>query len=176
MKTPICDFVRDYAERDPVRFHMPGHKGNGPLARLDITEIRGADTLYPARGILRESEENAARLFGSVRTLYSAEGSSLCVRAMLTLALLRWREAGNEGRPLVLAGRNAHKTFLAACALLDMDVEWLYGESLLTCRPTGAEVAARLAVLPQRPAAVYLTSPDYLGSCTDLRHLAELCH
>ena len=52
MNTPICDFVRRYAEGDPLRFHMPGHKGRGPLGaeRLDITEIPGADALYEAEG------------------------------------------------------------------------------------------------------------------------------
>ena len=90
MTTPIIDFVRRYAEKNGPRMHMPGHKGQavvGPEA-LDITEIRGADELYHARGVIRESEENAAALFGSARTLYSAEGSSLCIRAMLYLALM----------------------------------------------------------------------------------------
>ena len=47
MKTPIYDFVKEYSERDVARFHMPGHKGRGPLdiERFDITEITGADTL-----------------------------------------------------------------------------------------------------------------------------------
>ncbi|MFR7551704.1 MAG: hypothetical protein ACLUVB_03020 [Acutalibacteraceae bacterium] len=85
METPICDFVRDYCARDALRLHMPGHKGRALLGMepLDITEFDGADELYAAAGIIRQSEENAARLFGAARTLYSAEGSSLCIRAML---------------------------------------------------------------------------------------------
>lgn len=61
-----------------VRFHMPGHKGAGFLGceGFDITEIAGADELYDARGIIAESERNAASLFGSRRTCYSTEGSS----------------------------------------------------------------------------------------------------
>ena len=55
---------------------------------FDITEIDGADVLYGASGIIRESEENAAALFGSGKTVYSAEGSSLSIRAMLYLAAL----------------------------------------------------------------------------------------
>ena len=89
METPICDFVREYAESDPVRMHMPGHKGKpltGPEA-FDLTEIGGADVLYRSEGIIRRSEENAASLFGTARTVYSAEGSSLCIRGMLYLAL-----------------------------------------------------------------------------------------
>ncbi|MBO7662023.1 MAG: amino acid decarboxylase, partial [Clostridia bacterium] len=91
MDTPICDFVSRYAASSFARFHMPGHKGRALLGPepFDLTEIRGADELYRSAGIIRRSEENAAALFGAGRTLYSAEGSSLSIWAMLTLAV--WR-------------------------------------------------------------------------------------
>ena len=71
MNTPVCDFVRGYAAGNPVRMHMPGHKGKvftGP-EEADLTEIEGADVLYRSRGIIRQSEENAAALFGAARTV-----------------------------------------------------------------------------------------------------------
>jgi len=177
MDTPICDFVRDYARQNALRLHMPGHKGVGALGveQLDITEIDGADSLYEAGGIIRESERNASELFGC-ETLYSTEGSSLCIRAMLYLATLGSREQGR--RPLILAGRNAHKTFLSAAALLDLDVKWLWpeeGDSYLSCRVTAESLEAELSSSNMLPAAVYLTSPDYLGNVTDIRGVAEVC-
>ncbi len=62
MKTPICDFINEYAKSDALRLHMPGHKGKSQLGfeALDITEITGADSLYHADGIIKESEENEA--------------------------------------------------------------------------------------------------------------------
>ena len=177
MRTPICDFVRAYAASDALRLHMPGHKGEpvlGPEA-LDITEIRGADVLYHAQGIIRESEENAAALFGSARTLYSAEGSSLCIRAMLQLAQLHARLRGLP--PRIAAGRNAHRVFLEAAALLDLDVRWLgQGRELLSCQIDLEELEALLADPAAAPAAVYVTSPDYLGNCVDIAALAAVCH
>ncbi|MBQ6383195.1 MAG: amino acid decarboxylase [Clostridia bacterium] len=177
MRTPVCDFVRDYAASRPVRMHMPGHKGNPRLGPepLDITEIAGADELYRARGILRESEENAARLFGAARTLYSTEGSSQCVRAMTALALGHARDRGIPAR--LLAGRNAHQSLLSAAALLDAEIDWLYPEpeeGLLACTvtPEGLEQA----LSGKAYAAVYLTAPDYLGHLPDLRPLADVCH
>ena len=159
---------------------MPGHKGVGPLGveALDITEIPGADVLYAPEGIIAESEANAAALFGSAKTVYSTEGSSLCIRAMLYLAQL-WAKA-NGRRPLVLAGRNAHKTFLSAVALLDVDVEWLWPEDgargVVSCA-VGAETLERvLSDMAKKPAAVYITSPDYLGNRLDIAALAEVCH
>ena len=104
MNTPICDFVRDYLRREPLRLHMPGHKGHGVLGceALDITEITGADVLYHAEGIIAESQANAARLFGAARTLYSTEGSSLSIRAMLHLTRL-WATAQGKA-PKIAAG------------------------------------------------------------------------
>ena len=173
MNTPICDFVNAYRESDAVRLHMPGHKGAAHLGceSLDITEIAGADVLYHSAGIIRESEQNAATLFGSARTVYATEGSSLCIRGMLYLALT------HTGRNTILAGRNAHSTFVTACALLDARVEWLHGgDTLAACPITAESLAKALDALSEPPAAVYVTSPDYLGNTLDIAALAEVCH
>ena len=175
MKTPIVDFVRRYQESGMVRFHMPGHKGAGFLGceGFDITEVSGADELYEADGIIAESEKNAASLFGAGRTCYSTEGSSQCIRAMLRLSMLR-RPDG-----VILAARNVHKAFVYGAALLGLEVRWLWPEetdSLCSCRISPERLEAALAELPAPPAAVYVTSPDYLGGMADVRGLAEVCH
>ena len=177
MDTPISDFVRKYCEKDILRLHMPGHKGNcvlGVEAR-DITEVEGADSLYEANGIIKASEDNASALFGCP-THYSAEGSSLCIRAMLYLALLHAKKRGK--RPLIATGRNAHKTFLSAVALLDLDVLWLAPEdpdSYLSCSLEPQFLARTLDSAEEYPSALYLTSPDYLGHQADLAAISEVC-
>ena len=179
MKTPIIDFVERYKDSHSLRFHMPGHKGKPHLGPepWDMTEIAGADELYHPTGIIRVSEENAARLFGAGRTVYSTEGSSLCIRAMVYLALLNAKAQGRK--PVIFAGRNAHKTFLSACALLDADVRWLYpkdGNSLISCAIDGETLEKALIKEKENPAAVYITTPDYLGNLVDVKALAAVCH
>ena len=177
MTTPILDFVRGYAESGTARFHMPGHKGERLLGPepWDLTEIRGADVLYRAEGIIRESEEQAAALFGAGRTVYSAEGSSQCIRAMIYLACLRAWEEGIPAR--LLAARNAHKALMYAAAALDAEIDWLEGddgeESYLACRIPPETVRRALAARPYM--GVYLTSPDYLGSMQDVAGIAGVC-
>ena len=178
MDTPICDFVRRYAESGTLRLHMPGHKGMPILGceTLDITEIRGADSLYEAEGIIRQSEENASTLFGCP-TFYSTEGSSQCIRAMIHLALLAAGQAGRTRR--IAAARNVHKTFLSAAALLDVPVDWLHPDSsaaYLSCDITQEALERYLEGCGDIPAAVYVTSPDYLGNLLDIAALAEVCH
>ena len=174
MNTPICSFLAKYASDKKLRLHMPGHKGIGDIEKCDITEIYGADSLYEASGIIKESEENASRLFGC-HTLYSAEGSSLAIRAMIHLAMMMKKD---DEKPLILAGRNAHKVFVSASALCDFDIEWLCGAhtSYLSCKIGAKDVADKLDNMEHMPLAVYLTSPDYLGNMADVKGIAEVCH
>ncbi len=175
MGTPICDFVRRYAAEKPARLHMPGHKGSGDLGELrDITEIDGADDLFAPHGIIAESEENASRLFGA-RTLYSAGGSTLCIQAMLYLTALA--ATANGKTPTVLAGRNAHKAFVHAAALLHIAVRWIYpdkAQPYYSGRITAADVKAALCA-DTPPTAVYITTPDYLGNTADVAAIAAVC-
>jgi arginine/lysine/ornithine decarboxylase len=161
-KTPICDFVQNYAEQKTVRLHMPGHKGvsdDSFICRLnayDITEIEGADYLYEPRGIIKESEEIAARVMGVPYTFYSTEGSTLCIKAMLSLSCKRGEK--------VIALTNAHRAFSDGCKLLGLTPVWI------------EDIKALPAALEGYPdaAAVYITSPDYLGEMIDITETAKL--
>ena len=179
METPIWDFLQAYDRSGTARFHMPGHKGVDFLGceHLDLTEIDGADSLYEADGIIARSEENASKLFGSGRTVYSTEGSSQCIRAMLYLALNN-RPMGTP--PVIVAARNVHKAFVYAAALLDFHVVWLWpdgeNKSLCSCPITPENLDRTLSRMPDPPAAVYLTSPDYLGNTADIAALSQVAH
>lgn len=175
MKTPICDFVKKYAENNLLRLHMPGHKGKSFLGfeNYDITEVDGADCLSLSNGIIKESELNASEIFGA-KTFYSTEGSSLCVRAMIFLCYKYAKLLGKK--PLILAGRNAHKSFLSAVSLLDFDVAWLYGsDSYLSCDINASKLKECLLNMETLPVALYITNPDYLGNTVDIKSISTVC-
>ena len=173
MKTPIVSFLKSYQEKSPVRMHMPGHKGAGILGfeGMDLTEIYGADELFAAEGIIKESEQNASTLFGCP-TYYSTQGSTLCIQTMCTILC---QDAKSKGKkPKILAGRNAHRSFIHAAALLDFDIAWLYGNSdYLSCKISTETLEKE--ILENNPTAVYLTNPDYLGNLLDIKSLASIC-
>lgn len=173
MKTPIVSFLKSYQEKSPVRMHMPGHKGAGILGfeGMDLTEIYGADELFAAEGIIKESEQNASSLFGCP-TYYSTQGSTLCIQTMCTILC---QDAKSKGKkPKILAGRNAHRSFIHAAALLDFEIEWLYGKSdYLSCKIHAEDLEK--AIIESLPTAVYLTNPDYLGNLLDIQSLASVC-
>ncbi len=177
MNTPIVDFVRQYAASGTARLHMPGHKGAPFLGceHLDITEVAGADDLFHAEGVIAESERNAAALFGAGATLYSTEGATLPIKAMLALAVQNAPKT--HTRPRILATRNAHRSFLYGCALLDLDVDWLYGESahLCACHVSAQALENALCAAEAPYCAVFVTSPDYLGNTLDIAALSRVC-
>ncbi|MBR4162338.1 MAG: PLP-dependent transferase [Solobacterium sp.] len=181
IKTPVYDFVTEYLEKDMSRLHMPGHKGQNILGceARDITEIEGADYLLDPDGIITESEAIASHLFDTACTIYSTEGSTLAMKAMLRLAMMCSDSYRSNRKFRILAARNVHESFVHACALLDIDAEWLYGEdseSICQCRITPEGLRTALDAMKEKPDAVFVTSPDYLGNMADIHGLAEVCH
>lgn len=176
MDTPIKDFVEKYVSSKTERLHMPGHKGSSVMGieQYDLTEIDGADSLYNANGIIEKSQKNASTLFNAY-TFYSTEGSSLSIRAMLYLAL---KNSNNKKDAFVLAGRNAHKSFVSAVGLLGLGVKWIYpdnAQGYLSCNITSNQIENILTNLETKPIALYLTSPDYLGNILDIEAIAKVC-
>lgn len=170
MNTPVCDFLKQY-RKIKNRFHMPGHKGKYPD---DVTEIDGADVLYNPHGIIAESEKNASEVFGSGKTAYSTEGSSLSIRA--TLFLVKSLAVSHKKKPVVLATRNVHSSFISACALNDISPEWIYGkeQNIINSFITAEELND--ALIKTKAVAFYLTSPDYLGYMANISAFSEICH
>ncbi len=163
MNTPIHDFLVGYANENPVRCHMPG----GKSTPFDITEIEGADSLFECEGIIKESEENAASLFGSAKTLYSCGGSTLAIQTMLALA-----KASNPSKNRVAASRYCHKSLVSACVLLNLEIDWIKPSSFLSCivSSDSAEGAITDSTL-----CVFAQSIDYYGGECDIAALSQIC-
>lgn len=181
MNTPIYDFLEKYCQTGTVRAHMPGHKGRNTFDdcgfddtfKYDITEIKGADSLFEAKGIIAQSEKNASSLFGTAATFFSAGGSTLCIQTMLASVC----KTGGA----ILCGRNSHRSVINACMLLDIEPCWIYPEyqdgSPVSGRITAETVRATIEKYSsQKPSCVFITSPDYLGHMADIKAIAEVCH
>ncbi|MCI9077885.1 MAG: amino acid decarboxylase [Lachnospiraceae bacterium] len=184
METPIYSFVADYMSSGMSRFHMPGHKGQSFLGCecRDITEIEGADVLSMASGVIAESQDNASHLFCTGSTLYSAEGSSLCIKAMLMAVLGDARKHGSKGNEYILAARNVHRSMIDACALLGIETEFIINnhsgsicESMVAVNDIENALNIKKREGKHYPVAVYITSPGYLGDIADVEGIASIC-
>lgn len=165
MNTPIHDFLEKYAEKCILRCHMPGAKGlEYPY---DITEIDGADSLFESSGIILQSEENAAKLFGAQKTLYSCGGSTLAIQTMLALV-----KASGNGKSRIIAPRFSHKSIVSACALLGLEIDWIYTDEYLSCvvKPESIEEKINTKTL-----AVIVSGTDYYGGKSDIKAISTVC-
>ena len=175
MTAPLYDALTAHRRLGRASFHTPGHKCcptalPQDLLSLDYTELPDTDSLYEAEGAIREAEEQAARLFGVTRTLFSSGGCTLCIQAMLRLAV---PEGGK-----VITGRILHRSAVNAMALLDLRPVWVLPENDagpgLPGRIRPEDIRSALARHPDA-SAVYLTSPNYYGVLCDIPAIARIC-
>lgn len=168
MNTPIHDFLNQYEKSNILRLHMPGHKGH--YNSHDITEIKGADSLFDAYGIILESEKNASKLYGTEATFFSTAGSTLSIQSMLFMMKKEHRT--------IYAIRNVHRSFLNACILLDLSVDWIYPtyENTIISGEVDISIIEEKLSKDSSPKTLYITSPDYYGMVADIKSISEICH
>ncbi|MBR1553947.1 MAG: aminotransferase class V-fold PLP-dependent enzyme [Oscillospiraceae bacterium] len=170
----LTHFLDNYTKNQTFRAHMPGHKGKSLLPELnpayarDITEIKGADSLFEADGILRQAERQTAEIYHVPESCWSAGGSTLCIQAMLAQM--------KAERRTVISARTVHRAFLNSCILLDLPVKWVFPENgnLISGNYRVQDFEKALQEV-SAPACIYLTSPDYAGNLQPIAEIAELC-
>lgn len=178
---PLVEALEKFRELHPFSFHVPGHK-NGALSRLpdelrralayDVTELAGLDDLHEPEGAIREAEEKLSRLYGSDKSFFLVNGSTVGNLAMLYAA------AGKDD--LVLVQRNAHKSVFHALELTGarpvfLSPEW-DEQSMTAGGVTASSVQEALASNPDIQAA-FFTYPTYYGLANkELQDIINICH
>lgn len=169
--------LMEHGKSDSYPFHMPGHKRNRASVDMelplqwDITEIDGFDNLHHAEGILRASQERAAKLFGAKETLYSVNGSTAALLSAVSASVKR------GGR--ILVARNCHRAVYHGIYLRDLDPVYLYpgtgGKTGVNGSVPPEEIRRLLSLHPEAE-AVLITSPTYDGVVSDVKQIAAICH
>ena len=153
-------------------FHMPGHKRNPEFLRdcPDITEITGADDLHHPDGMLQESMQRAARVFGVKKTFYSTCGSTAAILA----AICAVTKCGDS----LLIARNCHKAVYNAAYINSLKTEYIMPETVaeLDCFGNITPEAVKASLESFSASAVVITSPTYEGFVSDIKGISEICH
>ncbi len=182
-KTSIKDFLISHARKKTVSFHMPGHKGQAIYRRLgydsfldkimdcDITEIRGADNLFQAEGIVKESQKAYSRLYDSKESYLLINGTSGGIIASILASV-------PKGRKLIMA-RNSHKSIFNALTLADIQPVYAYPRLIkghgISGEISPCEIETLLNENPDAE-AVILPSPNYYGICSDIESISKIVH
>jgi lysine decarboxylase len=182
-QTPYLDALLSYAEREPGRFHVPGHKG-GPGADPGLRALAGEAALshdIPSliEGIdvgreptpFEQAQRLAAEAWGARRSWFLINGASQGNQAAC-LALA-------HGGERLIVQRNVHSSVIDGMVLGGMRPAFVAPEldpdlGLAHCL-TADSLAAALGEHPDAVGAV-VVSPTYFGACADIAALAEVCH
>jgi lysine decarboxylase len=166
-----------YFETERTAFTIPGHKqkahrldeGLGAVVDTDTPLYGGLDEIKLTEGTLKKAEALAASLWGADYARFSTGGSTHANQAII-LAL------GKPGDKVALT-RTAHRSVLSALVLTGLEPIWLTPEiDEATGVPTGIPVSELERVLDQKPIALLLTEPGYLGTISELSALIKKVH
>lgn len=179
---------------------MPGHKRNTKLIKryglwdecltpydIDITEIDNFDNLHNPEGIIKEAERLAAELYGAKESIYSVNGSTGAILAVLGLI--------DRGEAVLMA-RNCHKSVYHGVELYGLVPYYLEGETdslgiYQSISPKEVEEALRTSAFRRKDLdkernaenpnnsgikLVVITSPTYEGVVSDIADIADICH
>lgn len=176
----LYDKLVDYSQSDVYPFHMPGHKrqvGNpflqefpNPYA-IDITEIDGFDNLHHAEGIIRESMDRAAKMYGADRSYYLVNGSSCGILS----AVCGMTQHGGK----ILMSRNCHKAAYHGVFLNRLRVEYIYPQIIEEFGIQGGlvpEDVEQVLKTDHDIQAVLVVSPTYDGIVSDVEKIVKICH
>jgi len=179
--TPLVDAVREARSQNRHPLLVPGHKmqyDQDPatigydllhdLVRDDVGMQGGADSTAYTGGFLDAAEQLYADAIGADHTRFLVGGSSQGnISGLLTVAM--------PDRPIAV-DRTSHRSALAGLVLSGAMPEWIFPEVHPDLGiPIGVTAAAVRAVRPD-VTAVFITSPSYVGTLSDISALAEAAH
>ncbi len=179
MSKSLLKELISFRKKEKISMHIPGHKSSRGLSAyfrknafsIDLTELSGTDNLQNPDGILKNAQENCAKIFGAEETHFLTGGSSLGLRAMILGCVPR----GGK----LLVDRCCHKSVISAIAIggarpvfLEPDFDDDLG---LYLGVSAEEVKSKLEDHPDVCGAI-ITSPNYYGICSEVSAIADLLH
>ncbi|MFS8629859.1 MAG: aminotransferase class I/II-fold pyridoxal phosphate-dependent enzyme [Bacillales bacterium] len=181
--TPLFTGLVEHAKKNPVQFHIPGHKkgrGMAPEFRefigeralsIDLINIGPLDDLHTPKGIIKEAQKLAAEAFGADYTFFSVQGTSGAIMAMIMSVC----GPGDK----IIVPRNVHKSVMSAIIFsgaIPIFIHPVVDEKLGISHGITTDAVSK--ALEQHPdaKALLVINPTYFGIAADLKKIVEIAH
>ncbi|WP_264737063.1 aminotransferase class I/II-fold pyridoxal phosphate-dependent enzyme [Cytobacillus firmus] len=182
-KTPLFSGLLAHAKKDPVQFHIPGHKkgagidpefreyiGDNALA-IDLINIGPLDDLHQPKGIIKEAQDLAAEAFGADKTFFSVQGTSGAIMTMVMAVC----GPGDK----IIVPRNVHKSVMSAIVFSGATPIFIHpeiDENLGISHGITTESVSKALELHPDAKGVLVINPTYFGISADLKKIVEIAH
>lgn len=181
--TPLFTGLVQHAKKNPIQFHIPGHKkgagidpefrnfiGDNALS-IDLINIGPLDDLHAPKGMIKEAQELAAEAFGADYTFFSVQGTSGAIMTMVMAVC----GPGDK----IIVPRNVHKSVMSAIVFSGATPIFIHPEidkNLGISHGITTDSVER--ALEQHPDAkgVLVINPTYFGISADLKRIVEIAH
>jgi lysine decarboxylase len=182
-QTPILASLQKYLSEQVLPFHTPGHKlGKGAHANLqqlmgpsalslDLTVVPGISDLFDKQGSVRQSQQQAAALYGADRSYFLVNGTTCGIYAMILATV-------GPGEKIIVP-RNIHRSVMGGLILsgaIPIFVEAELDAELNIVMNTTAETYERAMELNPDAKAVLAINPTYYGAVTELGRIVDSAH
>lgn len=181
--TPLFTALKDHIAREPIQFHIPGHKrGRGMNSafrdfiganalEMDLINIEPLDDLHHPTGPIKAAQELAASAFGADCAFFSVQGTSSAIVAMIMSVM----KPGEK----ILVPRNIHKSVLTG--LINTGAHPIFvhprlDETFGIAHGLTAESVEAALVQDPDIRAVLVTNPTYFGVACDLEQIVDISH
>jgi len=182
-QTPLFSGLVAHAKKNPIQFHIPGHKkgagmdsefrqfiGDNALS-IDLINIGPLDDLHQPKGIIKQAQDLAAEAFGADRTFFSVQGTSGAIIAMIMAV------CGPDDK--IIVPRNVHKSIMSAIVFSGAIPVFIHPEIDKDLGIShGITTDSVEKALTQHPdaKAVLVINPTYFGISADLKKIVEIAH
>lgn len=172
----LRELLTEHNDDGYAPFHMPGHKRNPRFEHLlgvqgeDITEIYGFDNLHDAVGVLKGTNDRAAKVYGVRASRMLVGGSTAGI-----LAAVRALTRRGDG---TLIARNCHGSVYNAAELAGLETHYVLPNltGFGACGAVSREAVERALEENGNIKLVVVTSPTYEGVISDIQGIADACH
>ena len=177
MNTPIIKALSEHAAKNYIKFHTGSRAEVSTGSGMDIsagfwewefTELPGLDNLHCPIGAILESEKLAAKAFGADHTLFSVNGATAAILALVL--------GSCKPGDIIVVDRGCHSSVFNALVLADVKavlINSTYEDGIPI--PQSSEIFFEAAVKFEAK-GVLLTRPNYFGIAADISNLAEDLH
>jgi arginine decarboxylase len=181
--TPLFSGVVSHAKKNPIQFHIPGHKkgvGMNPDFRqfigdnalsIDLINIGPLDDLHHPKGMIKEAQQLAADAFGADYTFFNVQGTSGAIMTMIMSVC-------GPGDKIIIP-RNVHKSISSAiifAGAIPVFIHPVMDKKLGISH--GITTSSVKTALEQNPdaKAVVVINPTYFGVAANLKDIVEVAH
>lgn len=181
--TPLFSGLIEHAKKNPIQFHIPGHKkgvgmdpdfknfiGENALS-IDLINIGPLDDLHAPKGMIKKAQDLAAEAFGADHTFFSVQGTSGAIMTMVMAVC----GPGDK----IIVPRNVHKSVMSAIVFSGAVPIFIHpevDENLGISHGITTDAVER--ALEQHPDAkgVLVINPTYFGFAADLKEIVNIAH